>query len=395
MVGAKRRVSSIKTNVAVLGASGSIGSGTLDVLRQLGGEWRLSALSVHRQVEQLATLATEFECPLAIATDLEQAAKIAQLNFPAATKVMLGPDGLLEAAAHPEIGTVVAAMVGAAGLESALVAAQSGKRLALANKEALVVAGDLLTQTINDGGGELIPIDSEHSAIFQALQAGGEKEVRRIILTASGGPFRTWDKARLAQATIQDALAHPTWQMGRKITIDSATMMNKALEVIEAKWLFGLPPEQIEVVIHPQSVIHSMVEFLDGSVVAQLSPPDMRLPIQYALTYPDRLECPCAKMDWTKSQHLGWEPVDLDRYPALQLGWEVASRGGTCGAVLNAANEAAVDRFLSGQIRFTDIVEATRQVLNQHNFSPNPTLEELMRQDRWARTEITRWTALR
>lgn len=388
-------MSSIKTNVAVLGASGSIGSGTLDVLRQLGGPWRLAALSVHSQVEQLATLAAEFSCPLAIASDPQQAARITQLKFPASTRVVVGPQGLLEAAANPEIGTVVAAMVGAAGLETALVAAQSGKRLALANKEALVVAGDLLTQTISDGGGELIPIDSEHSAIFQALQAGGEKEVRRIILTASGGPFRTWSKARLAEATIQDALAHPTWQMGRKISIDSATMMNKALEVIEAKWLFDLPPEQIEVVIHPQSIIHSMVEFIDGSVVVQLSPPDMRLPIQYALTYPDRLECPCAKMDWTKPQSLEWEPVDFDRYPALKLGLEVASRGGTCGAVLNAANEAAVDRFLSGQIRFTDIVEATRLVLNQHNFSPNPTLEELMRQDRWARTEITRWTALR
>jgi 1-deoxy-D-xylulose-5-phosphate reductoisomerase len=388
-------VSLNKTNVAVLGASGSIGSGTLDVLRQLGGPWRPAALSVHSQVEKLATLATEFSCPLAVASDPQQAARIAQLKFPDTTRVVVGPEGLLEAAADPEIGTVVAAMVGAAGLETALVAAQSGKRLALANKEALVVAGDLLTQTILDGGGELIPIDSEHSAIFQALQAGGEKEVRRIILTASGGPFRTWNKARLAEATIQDALAHPTWQMGRKITIDSATMMNKALEVIEAKWLFDLPPEQIEVVIHPQSIIHSMVEFIDGSVVVQLSPPDMRLPIQYALTYPDRLECPCVKMDWTKTQSLEWEPVDFDRYPALKLGLEVASRGGTCGAVLNAANEAAVDQFLSGQIRFTDIVEATRLVLNQHNFSPNPTLEELMRQDRWARTEITRWTALR
>lgn len=388
-------MSSIRTNVAVLGASGSIGSGTLEVLRQLGGPWRLAAMSVHSQVEQLAALAAEFDCPLAIATDLHQANKISQLTFPNTTRVVVGPDGLLEAAASPEIGTVVAAMVGAAGLESALVAAQSGKRLALANKEALVVAGDLLTQTIEDAGGELIPIDSEHSAIFQAMQAGDKKEVRRIILTASGGPFRTWDKARLAEATIDDALAHPTWQMGRKITIDSATMMNKALEVIEARWLFDLPPEQIEVVIHPQSVIHSMVEFVDGSVVAQLSPPDMRLPIQYALTYPDRLDCPCAKMDWTKTQVLELDAVDFERYPALQLGLEVARRGGSCGAVLNAANEAAVDRFLNGQIRFTDIVQATRQVLNEHNFSPKPTFEELMRQDRWARTEILRWTALR
>ncbi len=385
-------VDSSRTNVAVFGASGSIGTATLDVIRHLGGAWRVAAMSVHSQVDRLHQYCVEFSCAHAIATDTAQSARVQQLSFPEHTKVSLGYEGLLEAAADPEIGTVVAAMVGAAGLESALVAAQSGKRLALANKEALVVAGDLLTQTIADAGGELIPIDSEHSAIFQALQAGGEKEVQRIILTASGGPFRTWEKSRLQSARIEDALAHPTWQMGRKITIDSATMMNKALEVIEARWLFSLPPEKIAVVIHPQSVIHSMVEFVDGSVIAQLSPPDMRLPIQYALTYPERLACPCAKIDWTQSQSLQWQPVDLERYPALELGWEVAGQGGTCGAVLNAANEAAVERFLTGQIRFTDIVSATKQVLQSHDFSPTPTLEELMRLDRWARTEIARWT---
>lgn len=383
---------SSKTNVAIFGASGSIGTATLDVIRHLGGAWRVGAMSVHSQIDRLQQFCSEFSCPLAIVTDGSKADQVAKLSFPSQTKVEVGYDGLLHAAADPEIGTVVAAMVGAAGLESALVAAQSGKRLALANKEALVVAGDLLTQTIADAGGELIPIDSEHSAIFQALQAGGEKEVQRIILTASGGPFRTWDKSRLESAKIEDALAHPTWQMGRKITIDSATMMNKALEVIEARWLFSLPPEKIAVVIHPQSIIHSMVEFVDGSVIAQLSPPDMRLPIQYALTYPDRLACPCAKVDWTQSQNLQWQPVDLERYPALELGWEVAARGGTCGAVLNAANEAAVERFLAGQIRFTDIVTATKRVLQSHDFSPQPTLEELMRLDRWARTEIARWT---
>lgn len=389
----ERSENSSKSNVAVFGASGSIGSGTLDVIRQLGGSWQVSALSVHSQVDLLTNMVEQFSCPLAIVTDSEQAEKARQLRLPSTTRLLLGYDGLLEAAADPEIGTVVAAMVGAAGLESSLVAAQSGKRLALANKESLVIAGDLLTQTINDSGGELIPIDSEHSAIFQALQSGGPNEVQRIILTASGGPFRTWDKQRLASATIEDALAHPTWQMGRKITIDSATMMNKALEVIEARWLFDMPPEKIEVVIHPQSIIHSMVEFVDGSVVAQLSPPDMRLPIQYALTYPERLPCPCPKIDWTQSVNLQWQSVDLERYPALQLGWEVAGRGGTSGAVLNAANEAAVERFLLGQIRFTDIVTATQQVLKQHEFSSNPTLEEIMRQDRWARMEISRWTA--
>lgn len=389
----KPPLSGEKQNLAIFGVSGSIGSATLDVIRQSGGCWQLKAASVHDKVQTLSQVCHEFGCSTAIVTNTNRAQEAAASSFPESTRVLLGYDGLLEAAADAEIPVVVAAMVGAAGLESTLVAAQAGKRLALANKESLVVAGDLLTQTVADAGGELIPVDSEHSAIFQALQAGGEKEVRRIVLTASGGPLRDWDKSQLATATVDQALAHPTWQMGRKITIDSATMMNKALEVIEARWLFGLPADQIEVVIHPQSIIHSMVEFVDGSVLAQLSPPDMRLPIQYALTYPQRLPCPGPKMNWQQSLELQWHPVDLERYPALLLGWEVASRGGTCGAVLNAANEAAVERFLDGQIRFTDIVQATGQVLHNHHFSSTPTLEELRRLDRWARQEISRWIA--
>lgn len=383
-----------RTNVAVLGASGSIGQNTLEVIRQLGGNWRVGALSVHSQVEILADLADEFECPVVIASDPQQQDKIQRIRFPSGTRVMLGPEGLLQAAADAEMGTVVAAVVGAAGMESALVAAAAGKRLALANKEALVVAGELLTRAINDSSGELIPVDSEHSAIFQSLHNGSPKELCRIILTASGGPFRTWDKSSLQKATVEDALAHPTWQMGRKITIDSATMMNKALEIIEARWLFGLRAEQIEVVVHPQSVIHSMVEFVDGSVIAQLSPPDMRLPIQYALTYPDRTWCPCDKMDWKRSCTLQWEPVDLDRFPALALGWEVAEKGGSCGAVLNAANETAVELFLEGKLSFPQIVTASRTALNNHHFDPNPTLDQIRRLDRWARQETCRWAAL-
>ncbi|MCA9132809.1 MAG: 1-deoxy-D-xylulose-5-phosphate reductoisomerase, partial [Planctomycetales bacterium] len=289
---------------------------------------------------------------------------------------------------------VVAAVVGSAGLPSTLAAAKAGKRLALANKEALVVAGGLLTEALRHSGGVLLPVDSEHSAIFQALQAGGRDEVARIVLTASGGPFRTWSPRRIAEASIEDALAHPTWQMGRKISIDSATMMNKALEVIEARWLFDLPAEKIQVVVHPQSIIHSLVEFVDGSVVAQLSPPDMRLPIQYALTYPDRTACPCPKMDWTQACQLDLEPVDSERFPALELGWEVARRGGSCGVVLNAANEAAVELFLAGEIRFPAIVAGCQRILENHTFDPSPGLAELMRLDRWAREEIHRWAAL-
>ncbi len=386
--------SGLLTNVAVLGASGSIGSAALDVIRQLGSPWRVVALSVHSQIDILPALASEFHSPLAIVSDRSAADRLQNMNFPDGTRLAFGPEGLLEAATNASIGTVIAAVVGVAGMESALAAADAGKRLALANKESLVVAGEQLTRKIAASGGELIPIDSEHSAIFQALRSGREKEIANIILTASGGPFRTWSTSQMDGATIEDALAHPTWQMGRKITIDSATMMNKALEIIEARWLFGLSADQIKVVVHPQSVIHSMVEFVDGSVVAQLSPPDMRLPIQYALTYPNRSVCPCGKMDWSQAQRLEWEPVDVDRFPAIALGWEVAQKGGSCGAVVNAANETAVDLFLQGRIRFPQIVTAVRRVLDQHDFDPHPSLQQIKRLDAWARQEICRWAVL-
>ena len=382
-----------KTSVAILGATGSIGTGTLDVVRTLGAPWQAIGLSAHKQLDA-ALQAAKLARPRYLAVTCEaSAAKFDFSSLPPETELLRGPDGLIQLATCPEVDTVVAAVVGSAGLLSTVAAAQAGKRLALANKEALVVAGGIVTEALRKSGGELIPVDSEHSAIFQAIHAGNSSQVERIILTASGGPFRTWTKDRLATASIADALAHPTWQMGRKITIDSATMMNKALEVIEARWLFNIPADRIQVVIHPQSIIHSMVEFVDGSVVAQLSPPDMRLPIQYALTYPDRTTCPCPKMNWSATQRLEWEPVDLDRFPALRLGWEVAERGGSCGAVVNAANEAAVELFLQGKIRFTDIVAGCRKVLEAHHFDPSASLDELMRLDRWAREEIGQWAA--
>jgi len=382
-----------KTSVAILGATGSIGTGTLNVMRSLGKDWQVVGISAHKQLSE-AVQASQIARPKYLAATCAVAA--AEFDFsglPTGTEVLTGPESLVKLATCPEVGTVVAAVVGSAGLLSTVAAAKAGKRLALANKEALVVAGGIVTDALRQSGGELIPVDSEHSAIFQAIHAGNAQQIERIILTASGGPFRTWTKDRLAAASVTDALAHPTWQMGRKITIDSATMMNKALEVIEARWLFDIPADRIQVVIHPQSIIHSMVEFVDGSVVAQLSPPDMRLPIQYALTYPDRTTCPCPKMDWTQTQRLDWEPVDLDRFPALSLGWEVAERGGSCGAVVNAANEAAVELFLQGKIRFTDIVAGCRRVLEEHHFDPSASLDELMRLDRWAREEIGQWAA--
>ncbi|MCA9127479.1 MAG: 1-deoxy-D-xylulose-5-phosphate reductoisomerase [Planctomycetales bacterium] len=379
--------------MAVLGATGSIGSATLDVIRHLGSPWRAAALTAHSQIASLMQSARQMQPDLVAITDDCLVEGVDCSGLTDEVRLLRGAEGLVQIAQDPRIGTVVAAVVGSAGLPSTLAAAKAGKRLALANKEALVVAGELVMAAVRQHGGELIPVDSEHSAIFQALRAGSDKQVARIVLTASGGPFRNATQAEMNAATVQDALAHPTWQMGRKITIDSATMMNKALEIIEARWLFGIPSDKIQVVIHPQSIVHSMVEFTDGSVVAQLSPPDMRLPIQYALTYPDRLASPCPKMNFAQPWNLEFLPADPQRFPALTLGWEVANRGGSTGAVLNAANEAAVGLFLAGKIKFPAIVAGCRRILEEHNYSPSPELEELMRLDQWAREEIHKWAA--
>ncbi|MBM3967243.1 MAG: 1-deoxy-D-xylulose-5-phosphate reductoisomerase [Planctomycetes bacterium] len=382
-------------NVAVLGATGSIGHSTLDVLSHLSDRFRIALLSCHQRLDRFQEQCDRFKPRRAIVTgprNAEVDAWLQKTDGCSETVREVGTTRLIEAIESDEIDIVVAAIVGCAGLESSLAAALAGKRLGLANKESLVVAGEMLINAVRSGGAELLPIDSEHSAIFQSIQSGqGKSEVQRIILTASGGPLRKWPVGDLENATVEDALAHPTWNMGRKITVDSATMMNKALEVIEAKWLFDLTPEQITVVIHPQSTIHSMVEFCDGSVIAQLSPPDMRLPIQYALTYPDRFPSPAYKIDWGTPHQMEWYPVDPERYPALELGFEVAKRGGTTGAVLNGANEAAVELFLNRKIRLTEIAKICRSVLNHHDYSPSPALDELMRLDRWSREEVFRW----
>jgi 1-deoxy-D-xylulose-5-phosphate reductoisomerase len=253
------------------------------------------------------------------------------------------------------------------------------------------MGGPLVTELARRKNAQIIPVDSEHSAVFQALQAGRKEEVRRIVLTASGGPFRTFTAEQLSHVTVADALAHPTWAMGRKITVDSATMMNKALEIIEARWLFDLRADQIAVVIHPQSIVHSMVEYRDGSVIAQLSPPDMRLPIQYALTWPERRESVAAKLDWHQAMELRFEPPDFERFGALELGLEAAAAGGTAGAVINGANEAAVAAFLDGRLAFEQLVPVCRDVLKNHNFDPNPSLKQVLEADRWSRREVERW----
>jgi 1-deoxy-D-xylulose-5-phosphate reductoisomerase len=307
-------------------------------------------------------------------------------------RFLFGPEAIEELAADLEVDTVVVAIVGAAGLLGTWSAVQAGKTVAVANKETLVMAGPLVMAEAAQRGANILPVDSEHSAVFQLLQGGRINEVERIVLTGSGGPFRGKKASDLQQVTVDEALKHPTWRMGPKITIDSATLMNKALEVIEARWLFGVPAERIDVVIHPESIVHSFVEYRDGSVLAQLSPPDMRLPIQYALLYPERLPGPTRKLDWGTFRSLHFEKPDLDTFPALQLGYETARRGGTCGAVLNAANEAAVSRFLAGTLRFLDIPRVCRTVLDVHSYQAQPPLAELLALDRWARQEVERWS---
>ena len=377
--------------IAVLGSTGSIGTSTLEVIAAHPEEMQLTAITAHSSWEQLAQQSQQFRPRWSVLSNPDLKSVARADSFSSATELLFGADQIERVASSDEVDVVICGIVGAAGLKGAWAAIEAGKTVGIANKETLVVAGPLIMDLAARSNATLLSVDSEHNAIFQALQAGRPKEVKRIILTASGGPFRGATSAELEHVTPEKALTHPTWEMGPKITIDSATMMNKALEIIEAKWLFNLSSEQISVVVHPQSIVHSMVEFVDGSVIAQLSPPDMRLPIQYALTYPDRREGLNSPMDWSQSFELTFEPPDMDAFPALRLGFEVAEKGGTCGAVLNAANEAAVERFLSGELRFCDIATSCQQVLESHQFDPNPSLEELFLLDGWARKEIKKW----
>ena len=379
------------TNVVVLGSTGSIGRNTLEVIAASQGRLRAYGISARRSLALLAKQAAQTQPRWVIAGDANEAADFDWPGFPQGTELLVGEEAAARAISDAEVDVVVSAVMGSAGLRGTWAALEAGKRVALANKETLVMAGPLASQLAKARGAEILPVDSEHSAIFQALQAGGRDQLRRVILTASGGPFLNHTAEQLAEVTVEDALRHPTWNMGPKITIDSATMMNKALEIIEARWLFDLDADQIDVVVHPQSVVHSLVEFVDGSVIAQMSPPDMRLPIQYALTYPHRWPSIARKMDFTEAFSLDFQPPDFERFGALALGLEAANSGGTAGAVLSAANEAAVSGFLAGELKFTDIVETCRRVLNHHDFDPDPSLDELSRQDQWARQEVSRW----
>src|SRR4051812_10444516 len=384
-------MSEASKNVAVFGSTGSIGKNTLEVIAASDGRLKAVALSAHGKLDLLLEQAQQLQPRWIIATDKDAAKRFDWKSLPAGTQLLTGPDALADVAREDDVDVVLAAIVGSAGLRSTWAALEAKKTVALANKETLVMAGGLVNRLAAERGGRILPVDSEHSAIFQSLQAGTHEEVRRIILTASGGPFRELSLEQLKQVTVDDALNHPTWDMGPKITVDSATMMNKALEIIESRWLFDLTVEQIEVVIHPQSVVHSFVEFVDGSVIAQMGPPDMKLPIQYALEYPHRQKGIAQRLDWHQRWRLEFEPADPERCPALGLGYDCARRGGSSGAVLNAANEAAVEAFLQGELHFTEIVPACRSVLDAHHFDPEPTLERLEKLDRWAREEVARW----
>ncbi len=378
--------------VALLGSTGSIGTSTLDVARHLPERVQIVGLAANSRWEQLAEQCRAFRPRIAVICDPEVFPQADRKLFPKETELLCGEAGVRRLVTDAGVDVVVSAVVGAAGLAGTWAALDAGKTVALANKETLVVGGPLVMELAAKRNAQLLPVDSEHSAIFQALTGHTAKDVTRVVLTASGGPFRGKRAADLESVTPAQALKHPTWQMGPKITIDSATLMNKALEVIEARWLFGLSAEQIDVIVHPESIVHSFVEFADGSVLAQLSPPDMRLPIQLALLHPARVEGPAKKLDWQKLSALHFEQADRETFASLELGFEVARKGGTCGAVLNAANEAAVGRFLANDLAFLDIARCCRAVLDAHDYDSRPTLQRLLDLDTWARLEAGRWT---
>jgi 1-deoxy-D-xylulose-5-phosphate reductoisomerase len=379
--------------IVILGSTGSIGCSALEVVAALRAEMQVVGLTAGQDWQKLAEQAAHFAVRT-VAIAHENAVNDLRRACPRGTRVLAGPGGLVELVRTCDADFVLAAIVGAAGLPATLAAVERGLDVGLANKESLVVAGSILMPLAHERGSRLLPVDSEHSAIFQALQAGRHGEVRRIWLTASGGPFRTWPREQIEQATVAAALNHPTWSMGPKITIDSATMMNKALEIIEAHYLFDVDPERISVLIHPESIVHSMVEFCDGSTIAQMGTPDMKTPIQYAMTYPRRVAGIAEPLTWDTCRCLNFEPPDFERFPALRLGYAAARRGGTTGAVLSAANEAAVARFRAGEITFGQIAVLAGHTLARHPFIERPTLAELLEADAWARREVRECTGV-
>ncbi len=374
--------------IAVLGSTGSIGVSTLDVVGRFPEKFRVVALAAGKNLTKLIEQIRYFQPRLVSLSQEEDAKKLRQELPDFEGDIVWGVDGLHAIATHEDADMVMAALVGAIGLPPTLAAIRAGKDVALANKEALVVAGELMTREAAQHGVRLLPVDSEHNAIFQALHGHKQERVKRIILTASGGPFLHRPAEDFQTIRREEALQHPTWKMGNKITIDSATLMNKGLEVIEARWLFNLPPTQVSVIVHPQSIVHSLVEYVDGSVLAQLGIPDMRVPISYILAYPDRLPLDhLPALNLAEVARLEFAEPDFDKFPCLGLAYTALERGGTCPAVLNAANEVSVALFLSGQIAFTDIADINEQVLASHDAQAVTDLESVLEVDGWARTQ--------
>ena len=371
-------------HVAILGSTGSIGIQALDVVSYHPDRFKVTALAAYQNDVLMAEQIERFRPALAVLADEAAAARLNRY-YHGPTRIAAGQEGLLEAATLVENDMVLTAMVGAAGIRPTLAAIEAGKDIALANKETLVAAGSIVTAAAAQKGCRLLPVDSEHSALFQCLQGEKADTVARLILTASGGPFRGYSRQQLECITVEQCLQHPNWSMGRKITVDSATMINKGLEVIEARWLYDIAFERIEVVIHPQSIVHSMIEFTDGSTMAQLGLPDMRLPIQYALTWPDRLPSPVPGMDWRQARSLEFLPPDTDTFRGLALAYEAGETCGTMPCVLNAANEVAVEAFLQRHLPFLAIPEIIGETMSRHSVITEPSLDDILSTDLWAR----------
>lgn len=373
--------------IAILGATGSIGKSTIDLVERNPDRFEVTAVTAATNVEALAQVARRTGARLAVVADQSRHLDLAELLVGTNCRAASGAEALVEAAVG-EADLVIAAIVGCAGLPPVMAAIEAGRAVALANKEALVTAGALMTNAASSSGATLLPVDSEHNAIFQCLAASRPEDVSKIILTASGGPFRSASAQAMAAATPAQAVAHPNWSMGAKISVDSATLMNKGLELIEAHFLFGLPSNRIDVVIHPQSVIHSMVEFVDGSVLAQLGSPDMRIPIAYALSWPERIATPAQRLDFAGIGRLEFETPDLGRFPALRIAREALETGGAAPIVLNAANEVAVASFLSGEIRFSDIVMLVQEALNEADYAAPKSIDDVLEIDQVTRSHI-------
>lgn len=372
-------------HISILGSTGSIGTQALDVIKTNADKYKVSALAAYQNEKLLAEQVEYFNPKIAVLIDKRAADRMSKL-YRGQTQLLTGEEGLLEAATYPEADTVLTSLVGFAGLKPTVAAIQAGKNIALANKETLVAAGELVIALAKEYKVSILPVDSEHSAVFQCLNGESRQQIGRIILTASGGPFRGRTVEQMQNVTVEDCLKHPNWSMGQKITIDSATLANKGLEVIEAKWLFGVDYENIDVCVHPQSIIHSMVEFTDGSVLAQLGMPDMRLPIQYALSYPERLPSPFPRLDFAKLSELTFEEPDTASFPALILAYQAGKLGGTMPCVFNAANEVAVYAFLKGEIGFLDIAQVISYTMKNHTIMSSSNLEQIYAADAWARS---------